>query len=555
MDALPAERPEGDNRISGNTVIPPATVSPSRSLRLLQAAFVAAVVAFAWLRFSENTVDNDLWGHVLYGQRAWVRGGLEYTDVLSWTAAGRPWINHELLAELVMGGVHRIGGGTGLWLLMIGFAIVTVGLALRAGRGTGGAQGWIALTLFAVSINTIATGYAVRPQLFTMLALVLLLLILRRIAHGSAAWAIAVPCLFGLWVNSHGGYIAGLVVVGTSACAAAAQSRFTARGSARPVIPWLILPVLALAGALCNPWGWRLLAWTAGSILLPRPGIGEWHPLGFSPPGLALIAIILVSATGWYFSRRAHRWWEMAALIVLAAMALRSQRHTPLFALANLILTPHHLAGALERLAPRCRSLVRLALRPVVQWPVAAMLGANAALTFGQSLSAPRVHPFTLEIERDVFPEAAAAFIQEHGLAGNTITFFDWGQQALWRLPNNPVSFDGRLDTVYPVAVMDAHWRLYAGKDPGPALELERADIALLPNFSPGADWLRAAGWTTVYRDSLAEVQLRRPQSYPNLLDRIPGHHFPFFAKLSATSGRIPFPSDLPVLSTPAAPR
>jgi len=38
-------------------------------LYLLKLSLVLATLSFAWLRFSDNTVDNDLWGHVLYGQR------------------------------------------------------------------------------------------------------------------------------------------------------------------------------------------------------------------------------------------------------------------------------------------------------------------------------------------------------------------------------------------------------------------------------------------------------------------------------------------------------
>ena len=179
----------------------------------MRTAFGFAVAALAWLRFSENTADNDLWGHVLYGQRALLLGGLEHTEVLSWTAAGLPWINHEVWAEIFFGAIHRLAGGTGLWLAMLGLAAVTVIPAWRAGAGRDPARRLAALGLLAISINSIALGYAVRPQLFTMLFLVLLLLALRAWFGGRERWGWTVPIGFAAWANLHGGYFAGWILL------------------------------------------------------------------------------------------------------------------------------------------------------------------------------------------------------------------------------------------------------------------------------------------------------------------------------------------------------
>src|SRR5947209_12337998 len=155
------------------------------TLRFVQAALVFATLSFAWLRFSDNTVDNDLWGHVLYGQRYWNQGQVRETEQLSWTAAGFPVVNHEYLAEIAVGAVHRIGGGPGIFWYMLAMGSLTDALAFWAGRtgGAGDAQidraavpkpvTWAALLLFAASINFIAVGFAVRPQLFTTLFLVI----------------------------------------------------------------------------------------------------------------------------------------------------------------------------------------------------------------------------------------------------------------------------------------------------------------------------------------------------------------------------------------------
>jgi hypothetical protein len=523
-------------------------------------AFVAAVVAFAWLRFSDNTVDNDLWGHVLYGERNLAAGAIERTDSLSWTAAGQPWINHEALAEITFGLVHRQFGGTGLWVLMLVMAAGTVAWATAAGAGREAPSRWAALALLGASVNFIAIGYAVRPQLFTMLALVALLFSLRRFLAGRLAWGSALPPIFAAWVNFHGGYLAGLIILLVAGVAEAAALFFpalTRRLNFAPP-PWrpgwvriaaiLLVSLLALA---LNPWGLGLLQWTIQTVLLPRPQITEWHALGLTAANAPFYVVLAISAISWLVSRRPRRLWEAAVLGLLAVMAIAHQRHAPLFGLANLMLTPPHLADAADQLLPRVPSLLALARRRAVQWAAGSALGVAAAVCLIASVAPPRQHCGTLAVPRDDYPVSAIAFMRDHELTGNTVTFFDWGQEVLWELPDNPVSFDGRLDTVYPAAVMDAHWKLYSGRGLDPALELNRASLALLPTGSGGVELLRGAGWRLAYRDPLATVMTGPDASFP----RLAGLRLPVLAGPAAVAGQVAFPNDPPRLAGPGRPR
>jgi hypothetical protein len=94
---------------------------------------------------------------------------------------------------------------------------------------------------------------------------------------------------------------------------------------------------------------------------------------------------------------------------------------------------------------------------------------------------------------------------------------------------------------------MDAHWRLYAGQEPGPALDLSRAQVALLPTGSRGVDFLLQRGWAVAYADRLAAVAVRVS----------PGAKPPVFAAGSeaAILGSAPFSDDVPVLATRLNPK
>lgn len=530
----------------------------------MQAAFVAAVVSFAWLRFSENTVDNDLWGHVLYGQRYWRLGYVRGTEMLSWTAAGHPVINHEYLSEIFTGFVHRFGGGNGLWLYMVGMAALTVGLAYRAGRGARGANTWAALALLAASTNFIALGYAVRPQLFTTLGLVLELIVLRQVASGRWRWALLILPLIALWGNLHGGVLAGIVVLGVWAGMETIGALRPASGVApsvlsseakpglrnRLVLSWTL--VLAGVGAMfLNPWGDRLVHWNVSATLRPRPQIHEWHPLSFSAGHAPYFIVAVVSLLAWLFSRRPRKLWEAATLLVLATMGVLHQRHAPLFGLANLILTPPHLRDAALRLVPHAGSLIYAFRLPGVQIAAAIALIAATGASLFKSFAAPKEQPFTIEVERAVYPVSAVEFIQAHQLFGKTITFFDWGQQHLWELPFNPVSFDGRFDTGYPAHVIAAHWDFYAGKSMRPEVQWDEAELAFLPTDSGGVHLLAQRGWIAIYRDALATLLIPRRGKHAALFANRPLH----IGGPEALRGRKPFPDTIPLLATDAAPR
>ena len=52
--------------------------------------FCAAVLLLAVFQFSENTVDPDLWGHVVFGRQMLHSGAVPKADIYSWTANGQP---------------------------------------------------------------------------------------------------------------------------------------------------------------------------------------------------------------------------------------------------------------------------------------------------------------------------------------------------------------------------------------------------------------------------------------------------------------------------------
>jgi hypothetical protein len=109
------------------------------------------------------------------------------------------------------------------------------------------------------------------------------------------------------------------------------------------------------------------------------------------------------------------------------------------------------------------------------------------------------------------FPEGAARFVEQHHLSGPLLNDLSWGGFLMWRLPQLPVSIDGRLD-LYGDARIQEFSNLWTGK-PGWATdpELLRANLVITPRVSAIAALLNTdARFKAVYDDGQAMVFQRR---------------------------------------------
>jgi hypothetical protein len=533
--------------------MPQAKIAPTKKSLLLQRAFVACVICLAVFQFSENTTDIDLWGHVIFGQEFLQTGHLARTDPYSWTANGQPWINHEIIAEVALGLAHRALGGAGLLLLKMIVGLLTFGIALSIARKqmSPGAR-LIAWAFGALAVVEISYGFAARPQIFTALALAAELWILAAIYRGQRRWAFALPLLFVVWINTHGGALAGLVLLFVATIATAAQGfcrrvapEFLRPRIATPVPAGVIMAlaiscVASAAALLVNPYGFELVRWLAESVLWLRPQIAEWNPVKFSGDHAAFFLCVAIGAASFLLSRRPIALWELAVAGALGFMAFRSARHTPLFCIAALAFVPPHLADVLERFKYSYARLAELFSNATVQKISTALL---AAASLGIIFAAGTLHKeraWTMEVSRKEYPVAALGFIKQHGLHGNLLVFFDWGEECIWELPDSRVSIDGRLDTCYPREVFAAHWNFYnAEMSRQPVLNLEQADYALLPPNMAGAVMLwKQRGWQPVYSDDTAVVLVKDLKQFP-LLD---GLQATVHGSAESDKGRAAFP-------------
>jgi hypothetical protein len=470
-------------------------------------ALVLVFLASTLLALATTTsIDPDLWGHVRFGLDMIEQHRVHAADPYSFTS-DRPWVNHEWLAEVALAASYRTGGGTGLVLLKVALIAATAFVlypALRLGASATQARLLLLLPLAAL----VPLTRTVRPQLFSIVAFgIMLAVVLRYRASRRAIWLAALPPLFCLWANAHGGWVLG------GATLAALLAPTAAHGTARERLAIAAALLGSAAAPLLNPYGIGLYVFLAETLSVPRPEILEWRPVVYA--GWDWMALWLATtAVGAFWFRRGY--WRRhpanaALILVFDVMAFQVARLIGFAALVTAGLLSAD--GAITSTAPAAP--IRLGrLSPLVMAVVVVATGGSLAVAVSNLRCLQ-------DTERWAVPAGDATFLRETLPAGRLLTWFNWGQYAMWHLgPAVKVSFDGRRETVYSQRFIEEHMNLYAaGPDWRATFDRLAPDLVWLPPSAPLADRLRANGWYLVRRTPgsvvLARVPLETPERPP----------------------------------------
>ncbi|HZP41023.1 MAG TPA: hypothetical protein VFD84_05875 [Candidatus Binatia bacterium] len=477
---------------------------PTRFDRLV----MLALVLFAAASFTSNAADNDLWGHLRFGHD-FLAHGLLRTDPYSYTRAAQPWTEHEWGSEIVFAALWERAGAPGLILLKAALGAGAVALLLRLAWETSASS--VAVAVVAVpAVLGLFPWFATRPQIWTSCFFAVTLFAILRARRGDLRSAAALPLVVIAWVQLHGGFLAGLGVLGLATAAEAAE-----RWWRREPLPGELLAVLGacLAATLVSPYGPAYALGVLRDAAMPRPDILEWQPLGPAAvrfvPMLAMVPVVLALAA--VALAATPRGWSATELVLLAASAvltLRHARHAPFFFLTALAVLPRHLAAAGRVFASRRAAFVTAAV--VGGLAVARVVPAAGAIAH-------------LTVRASAFPIGAVRFLEHTGLGGNVAVDFNWGSYLIGTCyPRCRVSIDGRYEAAYPPELYAANRALVKGT-PGWARLLTDypTEIVLLPTASGGAARLAGrAGWALVYRDPVASVFLRDLPRFRPVIER-----------------------------------
>lgn len=505
--------------MSAAVVSPPPRPAAPALLRHAP-AFVLLAIAIA---DAGRIADPDLWGHIAFG-RLFLRSGLTGHDPFNYSVPGHLWVIHEWLAEVMMARTYDLGGILGLKLWKFACTSATVVMLAMAVAETGAALPLQAAVLIAASMALLPL-MQFRPQLYSYIFLAALMELLARENYGrrSPLW-LAVPML-ALWANLHGGFIVGVAALVLYSGVVIIQDLRARRGSRRAA-RLAAVTVASTIATLLNPFGMRAWAQVLAALVNPvtRKEMVDWQPLlevlansqGLNSGAIffALVALMLVVlAIAWVATPRGGDLALVAVAALMGAGAFNVVRNMPLAVIAAVAPLAHHLQLVIDKF--RGPGASPAAGRPFNRAGQAVIAAAALLLTFGHDgLLSPR-----LRAAMD-YPAGAVAFMKSHRLSGNVLARFEWGQYVIFHLaPSSRIFIDGRVDLVYPPAVVDEYLDFYAGRAGGARLlDAYPHDYVMMPVGSPAAVTVSTrADWKAIYRDSVVVLFARADSAAAHL--------------------------------------
>jgi hypothetical protein len=464
-------------------------VLESNPFPILLVALVGVVLLTV---FGPALVVGDTWLTLMAGREV-VDHGLPTTETLTLLGSGATWTDQQWLAQVLVYGVHVLGGMRAVVVLDVLLVVAALGLALAAARSAGAT----ARSTFLVGLLAVLAGpwgWTIRAQTAALpLFAGVLWLLLDGARHGARHRTLLVLPALVAWANLHGSVVLGAAL---TMLFGAYELLRTRRVASLP----LALLVLAPLCVLATPYGWDIVAYY-DLMLVDAPFaeiLREWQ---WSSPGattalfyvLAGVTIALVAIGR---CRRRLGVFELLVLVVTLLGAVQAVRGVIWFALAAAAILPVALDGLLKRADPDA---------PRMNRAISLVALAGLAVALGVTLVRPASW-FTSEWpERQVEAVRTATRDPATRLWATDGTA-DW---LLWRIPDlrGRLGFDVRFE-LYDQAALD-DLVAYGKRTPGWERVVDDYDVVVVDDRAHLAG-LTARGLRPSFRDSTIVV-LTRP--------------------------------------------
>ncbi len=259
----------------------------------------ALLVVLAVITARPRLNDPDLWWHLKTGEIIWNTHQIPRTDLFSFTTNNHEWIAHEWLSQVAIYVSWRLGGYAGLMLWLCAFSsMLLIAAYSLSSMYSGNAKVALLGALIAWFFGTI--GWAIRPHVLGYLLLTCELLIICLARTRNARWFLALPPLFVLWVNCHGSFPFGLIVLAAFLFCSFFDLRtewlVSCRWRASERALLAVALALSVAALFVNPLGLKQVLYPLNLMFKQSTNLNsvdEWQPLTFNNArALALLAVM-----------------------------------------------------------------------------------------------------------------------------------------------------------------------------------------------------------------------------------------------------------------------
>jgi hypothetical protein len=479
--------------------------------------------------------DAGIGWHIRSGQQILATHAIPRTDPFSSTMGGKPWFAWEWLYDVVVGELANIAGLNGV----VWFTAAIIG----------GVFGWMfrllvrremnifsALLLVLLALSASTLHFLARPHVVSWMFTLAFFWLLdsternyfKGVGRHRKLWAL--PLLMLVWVNVHGGFVLGFMLLAIF-WFGSIWTLFRTKGAridevlhriaaGKRVRDLTQVGVASVAASFVNPYGWRLHAhiysYLTNRFLMDH--IEEFQSPNFHGVAQKCFLLLLVLSLGVLVTRgRKLRTSEGLLVLFVTYAGLYASRNIPISAILLAMIVGPWLPRVefLEGFSLRM-SAVELGLRAHL-WAIVATVGTLLIASNGGRVGSSVVMDAHFGPKR--MPVDAVNYLEAHSVQGPILSPDYWGGYLIYRMyPQVRVVVDDRHD-LYGADFLQSYLRMmhveHGWED---FLRENNPRCILLPRNSALASILaKTPEWRVIYEDDVSIAFANGPESGPNL--------------------------------------
>ena len=492
-------------------------------------ADVLFIALFMYMAFSSGGKllnDGDTGYHIRAGEFILNNFSIPTCDSFSFISPALDWTAHEWLAEVIMAAVHRYSGMTGLVLFFIFLISFSYSLLFKTIRYR---SEHIVVSIAIVLLATASSQlhWLARPHVFSFVLMILWYDIIDSFQYKNRNMLLFLPFIMLLWVNLHGGFMGGFILLGVY-LAGNILTYFFCNGGKGGVTGYRIraysLTICAcVVASLINPQGFHILtfpfALTGNHYLMDNVGefvSPNFHANYVKPFALLLLFTFSVMA----LSKNKPNVIEVLLVLVFTYMSLYSVRYIPLFAIIAAPILLRQVQNILDSSAGTIAEFLKKRSRIISPidhraagfvWPAATVLVVVVLAGNGD------LH---YSFDQKMKPVAAVEFLKKEIIQGNMFNNDEFGDYIIYSAyPMYKVFIDGRLD-MYGTGNLKEYKRV-STFEPGWEKVLDKYSISwIIYNAnSPLSRFLyRHGDWKLIYADEVTNIFVKNTMENQHLI-------------------------------------
>ncbi|MEO0165392.1 MAG: tetratricopeptide repeat protein [candidate division WOR-3 bacterium] len=475
------------------------------------------IFAFVFCLSLRKIYDTDIGFHLRGGEWMLTNKSFHHYDQFTYTVRHHEYIAMYWLYQIILFIIFKVSGAGGISifngiLILIFFTL----LFLRLKNSS--IPIWLICILILTSLFSFEIRFGVRPEIFTYIFMVLMLLILDLFYFQKKNLLFLLPIIQMLWVNLHGLFILGWGIL----LFYLISTFFNERPKFKELLKWTMLSVFI---SFLNPYHIK-------GILFPfylftrlqnssvfKDAITEFAS-PFSARGFLLTShsalfiyflFLALSIFCLIVNHRKKRIHEYLLFFTFGYLSATAVRNIPLF----MIVAIQIIGSSINELLPALRKFLKI---PRFLEKGAALIISIFSILFALHIINNGYYAqrgggkFGIGFDPEVQPIKACEFITKNGLKGRILNDLNRGSWLIWSV-REPVYIDGRLEVMKEELFKEFH----ESHQPGGIIKLiekYQPDLIIFDYSYPEAfvwdiDLENSPEWEIIYWDETSVIYAR----------------------------------------------